>query len=244
MELPDLISTSLASVLTVMVLSYLVGDNPLFRIAMHLLVGTAAGYAGAIAVHNVLRPGLVDPLIEAGLEGLLSPAGLPTLILPWILVITLLLKASPTTSRLGTPAMAVLVGVGAAVVVGGAISGTLIPQTLATMQSLNPGVVGTASAGVRLERLLDLVIILIGTLTTLLYFRFSSREGEGDTPLANVAGITIPGPLSLLRAVGSGFIAITFAVMYAGAVAATLIILSERVQFLRDTLSELFGTLG
>ena len=242
MELSDLISTFIAAVLTVMVLSYLVGDNPLFRIAMHLLVGTAAGYAGAIAVHNVLRPGLVDPLFEVGLPGLLSPSGFVTLILPWILVITLLLKVSPLAARFGTPSMALLVGVGAAVVVGGAISGTLIPQALATMQSLSPGAAGTPSAGVRLERMLDLVIILVGTLTTLLYFRFSSREGE--TPLMNLGGISIPGPLSLLRAVGSGFIALTFAVMYAGALAATLIVLAERVQFLRDTLAILIGAPG
>ena len=104
LSIADLISGALASILTLMVLSYLVGDNPLFRVAMHLLVGAAAGYAGAIALGNVLRPGLVDPIVTAGLDGLLSPSVLATVIAPWILVITLMLKVSPATSRFGTPA--------------------------------------------------------------------------------------------------------------------------------------------
>jgi hypothetical protein len=241
MSIADLISSVLASILTVMVLSYLVGDNPLFRVAMHLLVGTAAGYAGAIAINNVLRPGLVDPILAGGLEGLLSPSVLVTLIPPWILVITLMLKGSPATSRFGTPAMALLVGVGAAVVVGGAITGTLLPQTLTSMRSLNPA--GVAS-GESFERLLELVIVLVGTLSTLFYFRFSSRASGQETPLVVLAGLRIPGPLSLLRSVGGAFIAITFGVMYAGAVAASLIVLAERVQFLSDTLSNLLGVSG
>lgn len=242
LSIADLISSVLASILTVMVLSYLVGDNPLFRVAMHLLVGAAAGYAGAIAINNVLGPGLVDPIVAAGFEGLLAPSVLVTVIAPWILVITLLLKISPATSRFGTPAMALLVGVGAAVVVGGAITGTLLPQSLAAMRSLRPA--GVASGGETLERLLELVIVLVGTVSTLFYFRFSSRASGEETPLAVLVGLRIPGPLSLLRSVGGAFIAITFGVMYAGAVAASLIVLAERVQFLSDTLSNLLGVSG
>src|SRR3990172_6936186 len=191
LSIADLISSVLASILTVMVLSYLVGDNPLFRVAMHLLVGSAAGYAGAVAINNVLGPGLVDPILAAGLEGLLSPSVLVTVLAPWILVITLMLKVSPATSRFGTPAMALLVGVGAAVVVGGAITGTLLPQSLTSMRSLNPA--GVAS-GESLERLLELVLVLGGALSTLFYFRFTRRASGQETPLAVLAGLRIPGP--------------------------------------------------
>ena len=44
-----LIGPIVAMLLTVMVLSYLIGDNPLFRIASHLFIGVAAGYACALA---------------------------------------------------------------------------------------------------------------------------------------------------------------------------------------------------
>lgn len=247
MTTPDLIASFLGAVLTVMVLSYLFRDNPLFRLAIHLFIGSASGYAGAIAWHNVLKPGLVEPLFEAGIGGILEPPVPATVIAPLILVIVLLLKLSPRTARYGTLSMAILVGVGAAVVVGGSISGTLIPQTLASMESLNPASVSPQTGETGLERMINVSLVLLGTITSLLYFRFGQRQslsGEGETPLAVVAGVTIPGPGGLIRAVGKGFIAVTFGVMYAGALSASLVVLAERLQSLQETLANLFGALG
>lgn len=242
MEFGELIQSSVAALLTVMVFSYLIGDNPLFRLAMHLLIGVAGGYAGAIAIHNVLVPGLIDPLVEAGLPGLADPELLVTVIFPWILVLLLLLKVSHSTERYGTISMALLVGVGAAVVVGGAISGTLIPQVRAAADSsLNPALVSPQTGESGLERLIGVTITLAGTLTTLFYFRFSMLSADGETPLAVVSGIRIPGPLTMINAVGKGFIAVTFGAMYAGVLTATLIVLAERLDFLLNAFAGFFG---
>jgi hypothetical protein len=243
----DLIASFLGAIITLMVLSYLIGDNPLFRLAIHLFIGSASGYAGAIAWHNVLRPGLVQPLFQAGLGGIADPRVLVTAGLPLILVIVLLMKLTPRTARYGTLSMALLVGVGAAVVVGGSISGTLIPQTLASMESLSPAAVSPQTGETGLERMINVSLVLLGTVTSLLYFRFGQRQsptGEPETPLAVVGGVTIPGPAGLLRAMGKGFIAITFGVMYAGALSAALVVLAERLQFLRDTISRLISSLS
>lgn len=243
----DLIASFLAAILTLMVLSYLIGDNPLFRLAIHIFIGSASGYAGAIAWHNVLKPGLVEPLFAAGIGGLLQPPVPATVIAPLILVIVLLLKLSPRTARYGTLSMAILVGVGAAVVIGGAISGTLIPQTLASMESLSPASASPQTGETGLERMINVSVVLLGTVTSLLYFRFGQRRsltGEGETPLAVIGGVTIPGPAGLLRAIGKGFIAVTFGVMYAGTLSAALVVLAERLQSLRDTLANLIGALG
>lgn len=243
----DLIGSFLAAILTLMVLSYLIGDNPLFRLAIHIFIGSASGYAGAIAWHNVLKPGLVEPLLEAGIGGVLEPPVPATVIAPLVLVIVLLLKLSPRTARYGTLSMAILVGVGAAVVIGGAISGTLIPQTLASMESLSPTSVSPQTGETGLERMINVSLVLIGTVTSLLYFRFGQRQsltGEGEPPLAVIGRVIIPGPAGLLRAIGKGFIAVTFGVMYAGALSASLVVLAERLQSLRDTLSGLLGALG
>lgn len=245
MDLGELIQSVVAALLTIMVFSYVIGDNPLFKLAMHLLIGVAGGYAGAIAIHNVLVPGLVDPLVESGLAGITDPDLLVTVIFPWILVVILFLKVSHSTSRYGTFSMALLVGVGAAVVVGGAISGTLIPQTRAAMNtSLNPSVVSPQTGEGGLERVLSMAIVLAGTLSTLFYFRFSMLSGERESPLAVLYGIRIPGPLQILNSLGKAFIAITFGTMYAGVLAATLIVLAERVQFVLTAVSNLFGAAG
>ncbi len=223
--MPDFVGTLAAALLTVMVLSYLIRDNPLFRVATYVFVGVAAGYAGALAWHSVLKPGLVTPLLNRGLTGLADPL----VVVPWVLVLLLLLKLSPETSSYGTLPLALMVGVGAATVVGGAVTGTLLPQSLAAMDTLSPTAVSPQTGETGIERMVSVLILLTGTLSTLLYFRFTARR----TPMGETRrGFLI----RVAAAVGRGFIAVTFGVMYAGAVSATLIVFVERIQFLIDLL--------
>jgi hypothetical protein len=58
----ELISALVGLVLTLMIFSYLIGDNPLFRIAVYLFIGAASGYAATIVWHYVLVPKLFQPL--------------------------------------------------------------------------------------------------------------------------------------------------------------------------------------
>jgi len=44
-------------VLTLLVFSYVLGDNVLYRIAVHVLVGAAAAYIAIVATEGVLYPG-------------------------------------------------------------------------------------------------------------------------------------------------------------------------------------------
>lgn len=231
----DLVGTIIAALLTVMVLSYLMGDNIFFRFAVYLFIGVTAGYAGSIAWHNIIWPGLINPLVSQELTGFLQPSSIVTIVVPWLLSILLLLKVSPTTSRYGSLPLALLVGVGAAVVVGGAISGTLIPQSLAAMSTLTPNTL-LPQAGedliVWLERIISAIIMLLATVTILMYFRFTTRRGvTGEARRSKFERIA--------AVIGQVFIAITFGVMYAGALAATVVILIERIQFLRDVVSSL-----
>lgn len=220
LPLPELIGTIAAALLTVMVLSYLVGDNPMFRTAVHIFVGVAAGYAGAAAWHGVLRPALVEPVRTGGLADLTNPQ----LIVPWLLILMLVFKVFPGTAHLGGLPIAMLVGVAAAVTVGGAITGTVVPQALTAAQSLSPAEVSPLTGETGLERSLNVAIVLAGTVATLFYFRFSTFPGEGSsTGLPRVA--------ALLASVGQGFVALTYGAMFAGALSAALVVLAERVQF-------------
>lgn len=231
----DLVGTLTAALLTIMVLSYLVGDNVFFRLATYLFIGVAAGYAGSIAWHNVLKPGLIDPLISGDLSSVFKSTSIVTLVIPWLLVILLLFKLSPTSARFGGLPLAILVGVGAAVIVGGGIVGTLIPQSIASMETLNPldPMAEAPLTGERgLERTLNVLVMLLGTISTLVYFRFSARRDPSGK--AHRSRLT-----SMIAVVGRLFIAMTFGVMYAGALAATIIILAERIGFLWNVASVL-----
>jgi hypothetical protein len=227
----EFVGTIIAALMTVMILSYLIGDNPLFRVATHLFIGVAAGYAGVVAWDSVIRPSLVSPVLENGLNGLLDYQ----VLVPLILVILLLFKLWPVTVKVGSIPMAVLVGVGAAVVLGGAITGTLIPQSRAAMQSFVMADVPADLGASPVEHIVNVLIMLVGTISTLFYFHFSVPRGEDvPQPISRV--------ISVLKTSGRVFIAITFGAMYAGALMAAVIALAERFQFLGDVISGLFGS--
>jgi len=223
------LGTLLAALLTMMVLSYLVGDNVLFRLAVHIFVGMAAGYAGSIAVHNVLIPRLITPVVSGGLGAFNS-----LLIVPWLLVLMLSLKAWRSTAGPGSLPVALMVGVGAALVVGGAVTGTLVPQTIAAMDSLDPRAVTPLTGETGLERMLNVVVLLAGTISTLVYFQFTARrDATGQATRSRLA--------TWVAYVGRLFIALTFGVMYAGGLAAAMAVLAERVQFLLSLVFSFFG---
>src|SRR6266508_1920773 len=134
----EILSALVGLVLTLMVFSYLIGDSPLFRIAIYLFIGVGSGYAATVVWHSVLVPKLFSQLGDIN--------QLFLLIIPLILSFSLLAKLSPRISWLGNFAMAVLVGVGAAAAVGGALIGTLLPQAQAAMDAFDLSSAGAGSS--------------------------------------------------------------------------------------------------
>src|SRR5512140_3643941 len=129
---PDVIAGVVAFLFTLMIFSYLIGDNPLFRIAIYIFVGVSAGYVAVVAFWQVLWPALLRPFFT----GSMMQKG--TLLVPFVLSGLLLMRGWPSLSRLGMPAMGVLVGAGAAAAVGGAVLGTILPQLNATASGFAP----------------------------------------------------------------------------------------------------------
>jgi len=217
----DLITGGISFLLTLMVLSYLIGDNPAFRVAIYIFIGVGAGYVAAVVWHQVLDARLIKPLFSGSLADRLLT------VVPLVMGLLLLLKLSPRTSRLGTPSMAFLVGVGAAVAVGGAVMGTLFPQTQASMNALEL----SAAGNYWLERLSEGVIMLAGTVTTLIYFHFGAK--------ATATGPQRSKLVRVLSRVGQIFIAITFGALFAGVFVAAMTALIERWNFIITFLSTL-----
>lgn len=205
----DLIGGAIGFFFTVALLSYLIGDNPLYRVALHLFVGVAAGYAGLVVIYQVLTPRLIEPMTAGGL----SPQTLAFVAVPLILFIFLILKLSPRTSPLGNISIAYLVGVGAAVAVGGAVTGTLLPQI---------GMTWSATYSLP-NTILNRFVIVLGAATTLLYFQFWLR-GETATGGAERAA-----PMAVLADIGRGFLVVTLGAIYAGMILSGIAVFSERV---------------
>ena len=206
----NLITGSLSFIFTLMIISYLIGDNPLFRLAIYIFVGISAGYAASVAWQHVLLPKLFEPLLFGTMQQRLL------LLVPLLLGILMITRLSPNSNRFGDPAMAFLVGTGAAVAILGAVFGTIIPQTRASIDLFD-----SSASGNLLEHLLEGTIFLAGTISTLVYFQFSSRTSS----VGSKRGKFVMG----LGWLGKIFIAITFGVLFAGVFAAALTALIERV---------------
>jgi hypothetical protein len=216
MPLPDLLSGLAAVVLTLALLSYLVADNPIYRIASHLFIGVTAGYVALLAWYTVIDPQLFRPLAGLAFGGA-GPRSLLILIAGLVGGVLLMLKTVRIAGRLGTLVVALMLGVGAAVAIGGGVTGTLIPQAGATMISLVPLETGGRFAEVLVEGLFTLV----GTLATLAFFYYGGQAQPGSP-------VERPALLKPVAAVGQAFIGVAFGVMYAGALAASVAVFAER----------------
>jgi hypothetical protein len=227
---PTLLDTAgilVAMILTLFVFSYLLGDNFLFRLAENLFVGVAIGYAVVVAFYDVLVPKLFRPLVDSLTSGDWQQALL--LIISLAFGLLLLLKPAKRLSWLGSLSVALLLGVGAAVAIGGALLGTLLPQIGATADVTLYGTrYGSGLA------LFSGILLLVGTTAVVLHFHFGTG---GKWIWSRVRG-------QLVRTwggLGRWFIAVTFGAILATTFLSTLTLLIGRVEFLVNSVRHLVG---
>jgi len=208
----------IAAILTLMVYSYLFADNPLYRIAEHLFVGSSVGYAAVIIVHTILRPRLFEPLQR-------DPASNWPYFIPLLLGLLLLTKAHGSLAWLGNTSLGFLFGVGAALAIGGALLGSLLPQIQASWVSVSPVTAGGSRAAV------DNLFLAVGTIGTLAYFYFTMGVSKGPSRAF----------IRAWAAVGKWVMLITFGAIFGNRIMAYVSLLIERVYFL---LGDWLGLIG
>lgn len=207
-KLAEPLGTIIAFVLTLMVFSYIFGDNGLFRLATHIFVGVAAGYAAVVVIYNIIVPVLLKPGDE------MLRVGPPLILGAWLLT-----KTSPRLSRLGNPVVAYLTGVGSAAAISGALLGTIFPLVDQSTHELTGAWNMVANGS----------IILIGTITTLVYFHYGAR------PTAS-GGTRRETWIEIVGWIGQLFIAITLGAIFAGIYLAVLPVFIERLRSIWDFL--------
>ncbi len=206
----DQIGLWIGFILTLMVFSYLLGDNVLYRLAIYIFVGLAAGFITIVTVESVILPWIGATLQSGDAGSQLLGA------IPLILGFLLLLKVTPRLYGLGNLALAFVIGIGTAVALVGAISGTLLPLANATADSVNSDA-------------LNGFILVIGVVCTLIYFQYLARRVPG----VGVNGETRRGlVVRAFGAVGQGFIVVTLGALYGGAILSGLVVFSERIAFI------------
>lgn len=216
----DLITGAISFLFTLLILSYVIGDNPLFKIGTYIFVGVSAGFIAAIAVWQVVIPRLVSPLISTSVS--ITEKGL--LLVPLLGALLLIMKISPRLSGMGRIVMAFLTGVGAAVTIAGALTGTLMPQVMGTINAFDMTPY-QGNAGLLFESITNGAIVLFGTIFTLSYFHFGARP-RADGSMRRL------GLIEIFAWVGRVFIGITLGAIFAGVYAAALTALIERLSSL------------
>jgi hypothetical protein len=204
----DVIWAIVGFILSLMIFSYLIGDNPLFRFAASLFIGVTAGYAAVILLYQVIFPRLVYPFFTG------STMERSFTLVPLVLSVLLFFKPSRNLSFMGSIPMALLVAAGAAFALSGAVMGTILPQSQATINLFGnkPGE----------NFLLEEIVILVGTVTTLMYFYFGAKFENGK-PIKRagwIESISKVGQISLFVTLGS---------IYAGVYIAAITALVERM---------------
>lgn len=218
MPASDLIWTIVGFTLTVLVFSYLAGDNLLFRFVIYAFVGMSAAYVALIVVTQVLWPQIALAIINGSPKNqVVGLAGL-------LLSILLCGKLVPRLAKLGNIPMGFLAGVGAAVAIGGGIIGTVIPQVLSSVDitwltSARGSALGSWSP------FFNGIVTLIGTITTLVFFHYGAKREKNQKIQRGIF-------IETLSWIGKIFIAITLGVIFSGVFIAAMTALVERISFL------------
>ncbi|MGB7873146.1 MAG: hypothetical protein WBL25_02095 [Anaerolineales bacterium] len=226
---PDLISAGISFIVTILILSYLIGDNPLFRATVYVFVGVAAGYVAAVAMNEIILPLLIQPIASGVVFA--NPGLAASLVVPLLGSVLLLFKVSPRLSHLGQLSMAYLVGVGAAVTIGGAVLGTLLPQITATFDNfdISRAVERNTNAAFMI---VNGAAVLVGVIGTLVYFHFGASQKSDGSVGRNVL-------VNIASWVGRVYIAVTFGVLFAGVYMAALTALIERMDSMHTFILQL-----
>ncbi len=195
-----------AAGITLALYSFLYRDNPLYKFAEHLYVGVAAGYTFG----QIWYPTLYGEIIATffGLNDNASKTTSWWLIVPTILGILMLTRFSRRLGWLSRIAFAFFVGLGAGFSIPRFISAKILAQVQPSLSPLTWSLEG-----------LNLLIILVGVVSVLIYF-FFSVEHTGAVGAASKVGIW--------------FLMISFGASFGYTIMARLSLLIGRVIFLLE----------
>ncbi|MCD4775922.1 MAG: hypothetical protein K8S15_07705 [Candidatus Aegiribacteria sp.] len=142
---------------TLAIYSFLYKENPVYRLAEHLVVGISLGYTMAITFEITLKPRLIEPLLSGNHWILLIPA---------ILGILYITRFIPGIAWLSRYPIAFLMGTA---------MGVSFPLTMKTdvLRQLEAAMQPFYQSGMPWHVVFGNIVLIFGTLAALIYFFFS-----------------------------------------------------------------------
>lgn len=192
----------LGALFTFAIFSFLYKDNPFYKVAEQIFVGLSAGYWFVYTIYNILIPNLFDPLSTDFSGNLLK-------LVPAFLGIMMLMRLFPKTEWVSRYPIALMIGTTAGISFLRYLKSDVLSQLTATM--FNP-FVGNSSLVI-----IGKVILVIGTITGVIYFYFSKPH---------------KGAFGVSARIGIYFLMISFGAAFGYTVMARISLLIGRLQFL------------
>ncbi|MCC6906333.1 MAG: hypothetical protein IT430_00200 [Phycisphaerales bacterium] len=215
------LGTWIAALLTLFVLSFVIRDNPLYKVAESIFIGVSAAYWMVTGFWDTIVPNLLGKLAP----GLLRDWAVPGLgddqhpelayLVPLILGIMLLWRLSPVGGWISRWPMAFIIGTFCGLRLMSFLHADFLTQIRNTIVSLYVVDNGSFDAWQSLKNL----ILVVGVLCCLVYF-FFSLEHKG------LVGNT--------ARVGIWFLMITFGAAFGYTVMGRIALLAIRIEFLMD----------
>jgi len=192
----------IGALMTFAIFSFLYKDNPFYKVAEQIFVGLSAGYWFVYTIYNIVLPNLIIPLKTDFSANFL-------LIVPGILGIFMLLRIIPKTEWLSRFPMALMIGSSAGLGMLTYTKSDIIKQLTATM--MNP------FDGGDWVLILGQTLLILGTITGVIYFFFSARH---------------KGFVGVLSRIGIYFLMVSFGGAFGYTAMARISLLIGRLQFI------------
>ncbi|MBK7140926.1 MAG: hypothetical protein IPH75_02455 [bacterium] len=209
MDFETFLWTTFAAFVTLAIFSFLYKDNPFYKFAEHLMVGTATGYFSVLLWHNNLYPNLFQKLAD----------GVWWYLVPGFLGLLMWTRFSKKYSWVSRWPMALYIGISAGLAIPLEMSNRVIKQMHAMMSDVSWGSFFGSGIFDSQSGLSDL-IILIGALAALAYFFFSKAH---------------TGAFGGFAKFGIWVLMIGFGASFGYTVMARISLFIDRVQFLQKT---------
>ena len=208
----------IAALFTLFILSFLYKDNHLYKIAESVVVGVSAAYWMVVGFWTTIVPNLLGKLSPGWINSWAMP-GLKTeaeliYLIPLVMGVMLLWRLAPKGSWISRWPLAFIIGTTAGIRLIGFLHADFLGQIRNTIMSL---VVTTPDTGFDFWDSMKNVVVVIGVLSTIVYFFFSIEH---------------KGYVGKIAKLGIWFMMITFGAAFGYTVMGRIALLAIRIEFL------------
>lgn len=192
----------LGALFTFAIFSFLYKDNPFYKVAEQVFVGLSAGYWFVYTIYFILIPNLFNPLTQDFVGNIVK-------LIPAALGVMMLLRLIPKIEWISRFPIALIIGTTSGVFFLRYLKSDVLNQLTATM--INP------FNGADRVIVVGQILLVVGTLTGLLYFYFSKKH---------------VGAMGVGAKIGIYFLMVSFGAAFGYTAMARISLLIGRLQFL------------